>query len=68
VSRLNVYHPIVRASDDIDDIKWVDLDRILASNDNYLLGHWITDARSWATSPSEASSFEFNARNQLTMV
>ena len=47
-----------------------DLDMLLASNTNFLLGHWITDARASVpnTSPSSAvDNAEFNARNQVTM-
>lgn len=45
-----------------------DLDALLATNQNYLLGQWISRARSWATeSEAEADQFEFNARNQLTL-
>jgi len=45
----------------------LDLDGLLGTNENFLLGRWIRDARSWATSPSEQDLFEFNARNQLTL-
>ena len=46
------------------------LDMLLASNTNFLLGHWIADARASvpSTSPPEAvDNAEFNARNQITM-
>jgi len=45
----------------------IDLDRILSTNANYLLGHWIEDAKAWAAVPAEEKLLEFNARNQLTM-
>ena len=47
-----------------------DLDTLLASNTNFLLGHWIADARASvpSTSPRETvDNAEFNARNQITM-
>lgn len=45
-----------------------DLDALLATNENYLLGQWIARARSWGTeSGAEADQFEFNARNQVTL-
>ena len=47
-----------------------DIDLLLASDPNFLLGGWICDARSSApTNTSEAllQRLEFNARNQITM-
>ena len=47
-----------------------DLDALLGANTNFLLGHWIADARASVpeTSPAEAAdNAEFNARNQITM-
>ena len=47
-----------------------DLDTLLGTNKNFLLGHWIADARASvpSTSPAEAvNNAEFNARNQITM-
>lgn len=47
-----------------------DLDTLLASNTNFLLGHWIADARASVPSsspPSAVVNAEFNARNQVTM-
>ena len=52
----------------IDLIYGVDL--LLGTNTNFLLGHWIADARASvpSTSPPEAvDNAEFNARNQITM-
>ena len=43
-----------------------DLDRLLASNENFLLGKWIKDARSSVKDASK-DLYEFNARNQITM-
>ena len=47
-----------------------DLDVLLASDPNYLLGNWINDARNSAptnSSKNATNNLEFNARNQITM-
>lgn len=47
-----------------------DLDRVLATNDNFLLSRWVGEARSWATSVNASSTvsfYEYNARNQITL-
>ena len=44
-----------------------DLDTLLGSDTNFLLGHWIADARAMATTSSLADNLEFNARNQIAM-
>lgn len=44
-----------------------DIDTILATNQNYLLGVWTERARSWATNEDEKRLYEFNARNQITL-
>ena len=47
-----------------------DLDGLLASDPNYLLGNWINDARNSAPANSSKDvidNLEFNARNQITM-
>lgn len=47
-----------------------DLDALLSSDTNFLLGHWIADARNSvpSTIPKNISdNLEFNARNQITM-
>ena len=43
-----------------------DVDLILGSNANFLLGNWITTARSWGTNDSEKKFLERNARLQIT--
>ena len=42
------------------------LDELLASQDYFLVGKWIADARGWGATPEEADYFESNARNLLT--
>ncbi len=44
----------------------LDLDRLLATRPEFLLGKWIADARSWAAGPGEEAYYEKNARNILT--
>jgi hypothetical protein len=44
-----------------------DLDALLATDVNFMVGPWIADARRWADSPALAASREFNARNQITL-
>jgi len=45
-----------------------DMEKLLATDNYYLLGKWIADARSLAGSDkTEADLYEFNARNQLTL-
>jgi alpha-N-acetylglucosaminidase len=44
-----------------------DLDSLLATNPNFLLGTWTTTARAWAGSAAEASQLQFNALNQITL-
>ena len=44
-----------------------DLDRILATNKNFMLGPWLESARALATNNQERKLYEFNARNQITL-
>ena len=44
-----------------------DLDRILATNKNFLLGPWLESAKAMATDSQERKLYEFNARNQITL-
>ena len=44
-----------------------DLDALLATRREFLLGRWINRAKSWANSPEEARHYEWNARNQITL-
>lgn len=44
-----------------------DLDRILATHQSFLLGKWIESAKAIASHNLEATNFEFNARNQITI-
>ncbi|OVA15285.1 Alpha-N-acetylglucosaminidase [Macleaya cordata] len=44
-----------------------DIDTLLASDDNFLLGTWLESAKKLAAGPSEMRQYEWNARTQVTM-
>ncbi|KAF9586962.1 hypothetical protein IFM89_039834 [Coptis chinensis] len=44
-----------------------DIDILLASDNNFLLGTWTESAKRLATNPTEKRQYEWNARTQLTM-
>uniref|UniRef100_A0A1D1ZA06 Alpha-N-acetylglucosaminidase n=1 Tax=Anthurium amnicola TaxID=1678845 RepID=A0A1D1ZA06_9ARAE len=44
-----------------------DIDALLASDDNFLLGTWLESAKSLAASREETRQYEWNARTQVTM-
>ncbi|GMI95740.1 CYCLOPS 1, N-ACETYL-GLUCOSAMINIDASE [Hibiscus trionum] len=44
-----------------------DIDVLLASDDNFLLGTWLESAKMLAENPSETRQYEWNARTQVTM-
>ncbi|XP_044490579.1 alpha-N-acetylglucosaminidase isoform X2 [Mangifera indica] len=44
-----------------------DIDVLLASDDNFLLGTWLESAKKLALNPSEMRKYEWNARTQVTM-
>ncbi|KAF9586960.1 hypothetical protein IFM89_039832 [Coptis chinensis] len=44
-----------------------DIDILLATDNNFLLGTWIESAKRLAVSPSEKRQYEWNARTQVTM-
>ncbi|KAK9283156.1 hypothetical protein L1049_011387 [Liquidambar formosana] len=45
----------------------MDMDALLASDDNFLLGTWLESAKKLALNPSETRQYEWNARTQVTM-
>lgn len=46
----------------------IDLDTVLATDETFILGKWIADARRWSNSnDSYADYLEYNARNQVTL-
>ncbi|KAI8545871.1 hypothetical protein RHMOL_Rhmol07G0071100 [Rhododendron molle] len=44
-----------------------DIDKLLAADDNFLLGTWLESAKKLALNPSELKQYEWNARTQVTM-
>jgi alpha-N-acetylglucosaminidase len=44
-----------------------DIDTLLASNQNFLLGTWLAGAESWASKSPDVDLYRFNAINQLTL-
>eukprot|EP00052_Salpingoeca_macrocollata_P019135 m.158211 g.158211 ORF g.158211 m.158211 type:complete len:892 (+) comp20876_c1_seq3:1064-3739(+) len=44
-----------------------DLDQLLGTNVNYLLGVWLNMAKAWGSTPTEVALLDFNARNQITL-
>ncbi|XP_070164978.1 alpha-N-acetylglucosaminidase isoform X3 [Polyergus mexicanus] len=44
-----------------------DLESILASGSNFLLGTWLSQAKDMAIDEEERQSYEYNARNQITL-
>lgn len=44
-----------------------DIDVLLASDDNFLLGTWLESAKKLAVDPNDMKLYEWNARTQVTM-
>lgn len=44
-----------------------DMDKLLATRKDFLLGTWIADARSWGTNDQEKALYERNARDLITL-
>jgi alpha-N-acetylglucosaminidase len=44
-----------------------DMDRLVGTQDDFLLGRWIADARACAGNAEDADLYEWNARNILTL-
>lgn len=44
-----------------------DLDRLLATRPEFLLGRWLEDAKRWGDNEEEKRLLEWNARNQITL-
>jgi alpha-N-acetylglucosaminidase len=44
-----------------------DLDELLATRREFLLGRWLADARRWAANDQERKLYEWNARNLITL-
>ena len=44
-----------------------DVDELLATDRNFLLGVWLENAKHWASSEAGRSLYEWNARNLITL-
>ncbi|WP_263417685.1 alpha-N-acetylglucosaminidase [Terriglobus albidus] len=44
-----------------------DMDKLLGTRKEYLLGVWLNSAKKWATTPKERRQYERNARLQITV-
>ncbi|KAL3537485.1 hypothetical protein ACH5RR_000851 [Cinchona calisaya] len=44
-----------------------DIDKLLATDDNFLLGSWLESAKNQAVNSDEIKQYEWNARTQVTM-
>jgi len=44
-----------------------DIDELLATNEEFLLGAWIEDAKRWGQTDAERARLEWNARRVLTL-
>lgn len=44
-----------------------DMDRLLATKKDFMLGPWLADARKWGTTPQEKALYERNARDLITL-
>ena len=44
-----------------------DIDVMLGTNKNFMLGPWLQSAKNLATTAQEKRNYEFNARNQITL-
>ncbi|MEO7455347.1 MAG: alpha-N-acetylglucosaminidase [Gemmatimonadaceae bacterium] len=45
----------------------VDLDELVGTREEFLLGRWLSDAKRWATTNGERRLYEWNARNLITL-
>ncbi|CAG7817662.1 unnamed protein product [Allacma fusca] len=45
----------------------VDMDSVLSTDKNFLLGKWISDAEAWGTTSEEKRLLRYNALNQITL-
>ncbi|MES2275608.1 MAG: alpha-N-acetylglucosaminidase [Bacteroidota bacterium] len=44
-----------------------DMDQLLATRKDFLLGTWIADARRWGKTPNEKALYEMNAKDLITL-
>lgn len=60
---LETYEAVAKRFLDLID----DMDRLLATREEFLLGKWISDAKKWASSEDEKILYEMNARDLVTV-
>jgi len=44
-----------------------DMDKLLATRKEFLLGNWVADARKWGIDEKEKALYEFNAKDLITL-
>ncbi|NTE01414.1 alpha-N-acetylglucosaminidase [Agrobacterium tumefaciens] len=44
-----------------------DMDKLLATRKDFLLGPWVSEARKWGTNPEEKALYEMNAKDLITL-
>ncbi|WP_238989321.1 alpha-N-acetylglucosaminidase [Mucilaginibacter terrigena] len=44
-----------------------DMDALMATRKDFLLGKWLNDAKAWGTTPQEKKLYEMNARDLITL-
>lgn len=52
-------HALLELAQDVDDL--------LATRREFLLGRWLSDAEGWAATPEQRPLYQFNARNLITL-
>ncbi len=60
------YESFKGASDDFLE-HMLDLDELLGTRQEFLLGEWLENAKRWGTTPEEKAIFEWNARRVITL-
>lgn len=65
------FHELNRAKFDEDSRDFLrlieDMNTLLATRKDFLLGVWLADARRWGTTKEEKDLYEFNARDLITL-
>ena len=64
--KANDYESFKGASDDFLELM-LDLDELLGTRQEFLLGEWLENAKRWGSTPEEQAIFEWNARRVLTL-
>ncbi|MES2178257.1 MAG: alpha-N-acetylglucosaminidase [Gemmatimonadota bacterium] len=59
--------PALRSSEQRVLALLTDLDELVGTREEFLLGRWIADAKRWGTTDAERHLYEWNARNIVTL-